>query len=65
MKKYLLGLLDLRLKELTNKINQLENRKRSATATGLSGFNANVEEIRSEMNKVKSYKEKLEKLNIE
>lgn len=65
MKKYLLGLLDLRMRELTNQMNELENRYRGATASGLSGFGARVEEVRDEMEKVKSYKERLKELDMD
>ena len=64
MKKYLLGLLELRKKELTNRRNELENRYRNATATGLSGYDASVEEVKDEMEKIEAYKEKLKKLDL-
>ena len=43
----------MRMVELTDQVNKLENGYRSATATGLSGFGASVDEIRNEMEKVK------------
>lgn len=65
MKKYLLGLLDLRMVELTNKMNKLENGYRSSSATGLSGLGESVDEVRNEMEKVKSYQERLRELDLE
>lgn len=65
MKKYLLGLLNLRMVELTNEMNKLENGYRGATATGLSGLGASVEEVRNEMEKVRSYQERLKGLDID
>ena len=65
MKKYLLGLLELRKKELTNRRNQLDNQYISATATGLSGFDASVEEVKNEMEKIEAYKERLKALDLE
>lgn len=64
MKKYLLGLLELRKKELTNRRNELENRYLGATATGLSGFDESVEEIKKEMDKIEACKEKLKELEF-
>ncbi len=63
MKKYLLGLLELRMKELTNRLNDLENQKLGGTASGLSGYGSSVDEVRDEMEKVKSYKERLKELD--
>lgn len=65
MKKYLLGLLKLRMIELTEQLNKLENGYRSATASGLSGLGASVDEVRDEMEKIKSYQEKLKELDME
>ena len=65
MKKYLLDLLELRMKELTRQMNDLDNRYRSATASGLSGYNASVEEVRDEMEKVEACKERLKELEID
>lgn len=65
MKKYLLGLLKLRMIELTEQLNKLENGYRSATASGLSGLGASVDEVRDEMDKVRAYQEKIRELDID
>ena len=65
MKKYLLDLLNLRMVELTEQINKMENQYRGATASGLSGLGANVEEVRNEMERVRTYQEKLKELDID
>lgn len=65
MKKYLLGLLELRKKELTNRLNQLENEYRSASASGLSGYSASVKEVRKEMEKLEAYKKKLQDMEMD
>lgn len=65
MKKYLLNLLELRMKQLTRQMNDLENQYRGATASGLSGYNASREEVRKEMEKIESYKERLQELDVE
>ena len=65
MKKYLLNLLELRMKELTSRMNELENGYMDATASGLSGYGASMDEVRDEMEKVKSYKERLKELDID
>ena len=65
MKKYLLGLLELRKKELTNRRNQLDNQYRSSTATGLSGYDTSVEEVKIEMEKIEAYKERLKALDLD
>ena len=64
MKKYLLDLLELRKRELTNRLNELENKYLGATASGLSGYGASVEEVRKEMEKIEVYKERLQRLDI-
>ena len=65
MKKYLLGLLELRKKELTVRRNELENQYMNATATGLSGFEARVEEVQQEMEKIEIYKKQLQDLDLD
>ena len=65
MKKYLLGLLNLRMIELTEQLNKLENGYRSAPASGLSGLGARVDEVREEMDKVRTYQEKIRELDID
>lgn len=59
MKKYLLDLLELRKRELTTKLNELENKYLGATASGLSGYGARVEEVRKEMEKIEACKQQL------
>lgn len=65
MKKYLLGLLELRMMELTNQRNKLDNQYLGATASGLSGLGESVDEIQEELDKIKDYKEKLNALDID
>ncbi len=65
MKEYLMGLLELRLKELTNQRNQLDNQYLGATASGLSGMGAREDEIQEEMDKIEACKEKLKELDID
>ena len=65
MKKYLLGLLKLRMIELTDQLNKLENQYRGATASGLSGLGASVDEVRDEMEKIKSYQERLKEMDMD
>lgn len=65
MKEYLLNLLDLRVVQLTTKINKIENRDRSTTATDLSGLNASIEEVRNEIEKARTFQERLKELDID
>jgi len=65
MKEYLIGLLELRMKELTNQRNQLDNQYLGATASGLSGMGAREDEIQEEMDKIEACKEKLKVLEID
>jgi hypothetical protein len=65
MKKYLLGLLKIRMIDLTDQLNKLENQYRGATASGLSGLGASVDEIKNEMEKIKSYQERLKEMELD
>ena len=65
MKEYLMRLLELRIKELTNQRNQLDNQYMGATASGLSGMGAREDEIQEEMDKIEACKEKLKDLDID
>lgn len=65
MKEYLMRLLELRMKELTNQRNKLDNQYLGATASGLSGMGAREDEIQEEMDKIEACKEKLEELDID
>lgn len=65
MKEYLMGLLELRMKELTNQKNQLDNQYLGATASGLSGMGEREDEIQMEMDKIAGYKERLQELDMD
>lgn len=65
MKEYLMRLLELRMKELTNQRNQLDNQYLGATASGLSGIGAREDEMQNEIDKIEACKEKLKELDID
>jgi len=65
MKEYLIGLLELRMMELTKQRNQLDNQYLGATASGLSGMGVREDEIQEEMDKIEACKEKLKVLDID
>ena len=65
MKEYLMGLLELRMMELTKQRNQLDNEYLGATASGLSGLGEREDEIKKEMDKIEACKEKLKELDID
>lgn len=65
MKDYLMRLLEIRMKELTNQRNQLDNQYLGATASGLSGMGEREDEIQEEMDKIEACKEKLKELDID
>lgn len=65
MKEYLMGLLELRMMELTKQRNQLDNEYLGATASGLSGMGAREDEIKKEMDKIETCREKLNELEID